>query len=48
MAKYNPTNICGVSGFGFFERLYPLLRAINQTLPLEKRFRVLARTDPRL
>lgn len=38
--------ICGVSGFGFFEQLYPLLRAINQTLPLEKRFRVLAPDPP--
>jgi hypothetical protein len=30
--------ICG----GFFEQLYPLLRAINQKLPLGKRLRVLA------
>lgn len=34
--------ICGGWGFGFFEQLYPLLRAINQNLPPEKRIRVLA------
>lgn len=34
--------ICGGSGFGFFEQLYPLLRAINLNLPPEKRLRVLA------
>jgi hypothetical protein len=34
--------ICGGSGFGFFEQLYPLLRAINQKLPQGKRIRVLA------
>ena len=34
--------ICGGRGFGFFEQLYPLLRAINQKLPPEKRIRVLA------
>jgi hypothetical protein len=34
--------ICGFWGFGFFEQLYPLLRAINQKLPPGKRLRVLA------
>ena len=34
--------LCGGWGFGFFEQLYPLLRAINQKLPPGKRFRVLA------
>jgi hypothetical protein len=38
--------ICGVWGFGFFEQLYPLLRAINLKLPLEKRLRVLAGDPP--
>jgi hypothetical protein len=38
--------ICGVWGFGFFEQLYPLLRAINQKLPPEKRLRVLAGDPP--
>jgi hypothetical protein len=38
--------ICGGWGFGFFEQLYPLLRAINQRLPAEKRFRVLAPDPP--
>jgi hypothetical protein len=34
--------ICGGWGFGFFEQLYPLLRAINRKLPPGKRIRVLA------
>ncbi len=34
--------ICGGWGFGFFEQLYPLLRAINQKLPPGKRIRALA------
>lgn len=34
--------ICGFWGFGFFEQLYPLLRAVNQKLPPGKRLRVLA------
>jgi hypothetical protein len=34
--------ICGGWGFGFFEQLYPLLRAINQKQPAGKRIRVLA------
>jgi hypothetical protein len=34
--------ICGASGFGFFEQLYPLLRAVNQKRPPGKRVRVLA------
>jgi len=34
--------ICGGPGFGFFEQLYPLIRAINQKLPPRKRLRVLA------
>jgi len=34
--------ICGVSGFGFFEQLYPLLRAVNQKLPPGRRMRALA------
>jgi hypothetical protein len=38
--------ICGEWGFGFFEQLYPLLRAVNQKLPPEKRFRVLAGDPP--
>jgi hypothetical protein len=38
--------ICGEWGFGFFEQLYPLLRAVNQTLPPEKRLRVLAGDPP--
>ncbi len=38
--------ICGGWGFGFFEQLYPLLRVINQKLPPEKRFRVLAPDPP--
>lgn len=38
--------ICGEWGFGFFEQLYPLLRAINQKLPPEKRLRVLAGEPP--
>lgn len=35
--------MCGISGF--FEEFFPLVRAINQTLPHEQRLRVLA-TDP--
>ena len=38
--------ICGGWGSGFFEQLYPLLRAINQKLPREKRLRVLAPDPP--
>jgi hypothetical protein len=38
--------MCGEWGFGFFEQLYPLLRAINQKLPPDKRFRVLAPDPP--
>lgn len=34
--------LCSGWGSGFFEQLYPLLRAINQKLPPQKRFRVLA------
>jgi len=34
--------ICGGAGSGFFEQLYPLLRAINQKLQPGKRLRVLA------
>jgi hypothetical protein len=34
--------LCSGWGSGFFEQLYPLLRAISQKLPPEKRFRVLA------
>jgi len=38
--------ICGQWGFGFFEQLYPLLRAVNQKLPPAKRLRVLAGDPP--
>jgi hypothetical protein len=38
--------ICGEWGFGFFEQLYLLLRALNQKLPLDKRLRVLAGDPP--
>jgi hypothetical protein len=38
--------MCGEWGFGFFEQLYSLLRVINQKLPPEKRFRVLAPDPP--
>jgi hypothetical protein len=33
--------LCSGWGSGFFEQLYPLLRAINQNLPPQKRLRVL-------
>lgn len=33
-------------GSGFFEQLFPLVRAINQKLPAEKRLRVLAGNPP--
>jgi hypothetical protein len=33
--------LCAGRGSGFFEQLYPLLRAINQKLPVQKRLRVL-------
>jgi hypothetical protein len=36
--------MCGMSGF--FEQLFPLIRAINQKLPQEKRLRVLAGDPP--
>jgi len=38
--------ICGTSGFGFFEQLYPLIRAINLKLPPQRRFRALAADPP--
>src|SRR4029077_20703067 len=38
--------ICGEWGFGFFEQIYPLLRAVNLKLPAEKRLRVLAGEPP--
>jgi hypothetical protein len=38
--------ICGEWGFGFFEQIYPLLRAINQKLPPANRLRVLAGEPP--
>ena len=37
--------MCGYSGF--FEQLFPLVRAINQKLPTAKRLRVLAGDPPR-
>ena len=37
-------SMCGYSGF--FEQLFPLLRAINQRLPANKRLRVLAGDPP--
>jgi hypothetical protein len=36
--------MCGMSGF--FEQLFPLVRAINQKLPPEKRLRILAGDPP--
>jgi hypothetical protein len=36
--------MCGMSGF--YEELFPLVRRINQTLPLEKKLRVLAGDPP--
>jgi len=36
--------MCGTSGF--FEQFFPLVRAINQKLPIEKRLRVLAGDPP--
>jgi len=36
--------ICGVNGF--YETLYPLIRALNQKLPANKRLRVLAADSP--
>jgi hypothetical protein len=36
--------MCGTSGF--FEQFFPLVRAINQKLPIEKRMRVLASDPP--
>jgi hypothetical protein len=36
--------MCGVSGF--YEELFPLVRRINQTLPAEKKLRVLAADSP--
>lgn len=38
--------ICGVSGFGFFEQIFPLVRAVNQRLPAGKRLRVPAGEPP--